>query len=201
MNDLHETYVSGEIARLLSPVAGSTAEKCEQILLNRYLKPEAVFSANYEELKMLVGQRAAEHIYLLARITSRRLSSRFAFGKKHTQCELVDYLKALFLGLSSEHLYLISFGPDWEVISADLVGVGTVNSAAVSPRTVVDFAIKRGAKSIMLAHNHPGGKAEPSAEDNEMLSTMGFVLEKAGIRLAGHIIIAGNCHYVASIGT
>ena len=200
MNNLQKSDTGGEIAELLRPVVGTEDERCEQVLLCRYLRPEAIFSASFEELRGLVGQKAAEHIHLLARITSRRLTARFEFGKIHTQCELLDYLMALFLGLSSEHLYLISFGADDEVISADLVSVGTVNSAAVAPRTVVDFALKRKAKSIMLAHNHPGGKAEPSAADNEMLTTLCSVVENVGIRLAGHIIVAGSRHYIASIG-
>ncbi len=199
MYDLQNSAVSGELAELLRPVVGAEAEKCEQILMKRYWRPEAVFSANPEELSRLVGKKAAEHIHLLARITSRRLTARFQFGKKHTEYELVDYLKALFLGLSSEHLYLISFGAEGEVVAVDLVGVGTVNSAAVTPRTVVDFALRRGAKAIMFAHNHPGGKAEPSSEDNEMISTLNGVVDKAGIRLAGHIIVAGNRHFMATI--
>lgn len=200
MDDLQKSPVSGEIAELLRPVVGKEAERCQRILLDRYLMPEAIFSANFEEMCGLVGQRAAEQIHLLARITSRRLTDRFQFGKIHTQCEIVDYLKALFLGLSSEHLYLISFGSRGEVVSADLVGVGTVNSAAVTPRTVVDFALKRKAKSIILAHNHPGGRPEPSPADVEMLSTLSAVVEKSGIRLLGHIIIAGSRHYIVSSG-
>lgn len=201
MNDKHQTVFSGELAELLRPVLGDECERCAELLLKRYLRVETVFSTDYEELCKIVGPRGAICIKLLARITSRRLTESFEFGKAHTECELTDYLKALFLGLSEEHLYVISLGDEAEVLGVDLVSVGTVNSAAIVPRNLVEIALKRKAKSIMLAHNHPGGRPEPSSDDNDMATSLVGTMDKAGVCLKAHIVIAGSRHFVTTMNT
>ena len=42
---------------------------------------------------------------------------------------------------------------------------GTVNSSLVSPREIFVEALKYGAVSIALVHNHPSGDPTPSKED------------------------------------
>ncbi len=199
MNDIKRYPLRGEIAELLRPILKEKADFCEERLLTRYQSLEGIFSASPDELAELVGSRAAAGINLLARITSRRLTEGFEFGKRHTDCELIDYLKALFIGLSEEHLYLISIGDNQAILSVDLISVGTVNSAAVIPRNIIEMALKRHAKSIMIVHNHPGGKAEPSSEDNGVASTLADVSAKAGIHFSGHIVIAGNKYMMTAM--
>src|SRR5437660_1382623 len=43
--------------------------------------------------------------------------------------------------------------------------VGTLNSAMVSTRDVLRFALDDHAASLIVFHNHPSGCPEPSAED------------------------------------
>ena len=45
---------------------------------------------------------------------------------------------------------------------------GTVDRAVVYPRRVVEAALKRGASTIVLAHNHPNGNVAPSEHDKTL---------------------------------
>src|SRR5216684_611119 len=41
---------------------------------------------------------------------------------------------------------------------------GTIDRAAVYPRRVVESALRRGAAALVLAHNHPNGRVQPTEQ-------------------------------------
>ena len=51
---------------------------------------------------------------------------------------------------------------------------GTVDEAAVHPREIVQAALERFASAVILVHNHPSGRAEPSPEDREVTRDLGL---------------------------
>lgn len=67
---------------------------------------------------------------------------------------------------------------------------GTVDRASVYPRQVVEAALRRGAAAIVLAHNHPNGRVEPSEADK--LTTQAIVLaaETIRLRVVDHLIVS-----------
>ena len=67
---------------------------------------------------------------------------------------------------------------------------GTVDRASVYPRQVVEAALRRGAAAIVLAHNHPNGRVEPSEADK--LTTRAIVLaaETIRLRVVDHLIVS-----------
>lgn len=188
-----------ELADLLRPVSSDKSQDHAEGLYRRFKTLERIICADFDDLREIVGERAATHIKLLARITARRRTENFKFGKRHTKAEIAEYLKGVFLGLSLENLYAVCLDSEGCVISCDLVAVGTVNAAGVIPRQLVEIAIKNNADSVILAHNHPGGNATPSNEDTSLTMSLTKVLSKAGIKLAGHFIISGNSHCLIDI--
>ena len=69
---------------------------------------------------------------------------------------------------------------------------GTVDRASVYPRQVVEAALRRGAAAIVLAHNHPNGRVEPSEADK--LTTRAIVLaaETIRLRVVDHLIVSAD---------
>ena len=53
-------------------------------------------------------------------------------------------------------------------IGAHVISVGTVSATLVHPREVFKFAILSNAHSLLFAHNHPSGDAEPSRDDIDL---------------------------------
>jgi DNA repair protein RadC len=51
------------------------------------------------------------------------------------------------------------------LINMDVITRGILHSSLVHPREVFAMAIEKRANSIILVHNHPSGKTQPSAED------------------------------------
>jgi DNA repair protein RadC len=98
---------------------------------------------------------------------------RFYFGQRRD-----EYVAALYLD-SSNH-----------ILQTTIIAEGTVNQCAIYPRNIIAQALRCGAASIILTHNHPSGGLTPSEADwliTERMFTIGKMLE---IPLLDHIIIS-----------
>jgi DNA repair protein RadC len=66
---------------------------------------------------------------------------------------------------------------------------GSIDSAAVHPRELVRRAIHHHASAVIVAHNHPSGVAEPSAEDIAITRRLRESLALVEVRLLDHFIV------------
>ena len=62
---------------------------------------------------------------------------------------------------------------------------GTIDRAAVYPRRVVEAALRRGAAAVVLAHNHPNSRVEPSEQDKLVTRAIVLVAETVSISACG----------------
>jgi DNA repair protein RadC len=72
------------------------------------------------------------------------------------------------------------------------VGEGSVNSASISIRKIVEQALGSNAVSVVLAHNHPSGLAIPSTEDIQTTHRLGRALNAVEILLVDHLVVADD---------
>lgn len=71
------------------------------------------------------------------------------------------------------------------------VSMGSQTASLVHPREVFGPAVREGAHSILLAHNHPSGDPTPSAEDGELTRRLFECGKMLGIEVLDHVIV-GN---------
>ena len=76
-----------------------------------------------------------------------------------------------------------------KVIGRETIAVGTLNACLIHPREVFKAAIRRGAASIVVAHNHPSGDPTASFEDIQMTRRLVEAGELIGIEVLDHVII------------
>ena len=69
---------------------------------------------------------------------------------------------------------------------------GTVAENTVYVREVVKLALDHYADSLIVAHNHPGGAAEPSPSDVEWTGRLKQALELVDVRLLDHFIVTAR---------
>ena len=81
------------------------------------------------------------------------------------------------------------------VINTHVVSQGLVNRTVVHPREVLRPAIIDAAAAIILAHNHPSGALEPSAEDIEVTRRMTQAAAIIGIPILDHVIVGKAGYY------
>ena len=78
--------------------------------------------------------------------------------------------------------------------TADLVQ-GTVDSAAILPREIVERALAHNAVALIFAHNHPTGICEPSKSDKDITRDLVFAAATVQIKILDHLIIGNNRYY------
>lgn len=187
-------------ASLLAAAEGKKARETAHLLLSKFLTIENIFCASETELISAFSERLAFFIKLLAYVTSRRETDEFAFGKMYTRAEIADYLKALFIGESVEKVYLLTFDGQGRLTGCELLGEGTVNSSEVIPRKAIETALKKAARSVAMAHNHPLGKAEPSSEDMKFNNSFSSLFGACDISFTTHYVVAGQLCKAVAVG-
>lgn len=103
-----------------------------------------------------------------------------------------EYLVPRFFGRVHENVFLLCLDAQCRVISCLKVGEGSVNSANVPIRRVVEMALNSKATSVVLAHNHPSGNAVPSPEDIATTYRLAEALRLVDIILVDHIVVAND---------
>jgi DNA repair protein RadC len=78
---------------------------------------------------------------------------------------------------------------------------GTVDGASVHPREVVRQAMAHNSASVIFAHNHPSGIAEPSHADELITRRLRDALALVDVRVLDHIVVGdGICVSFAERG-
>ncbi len=98
-------------------------------------------------------------------------------------------LRGRIANLDRENFVVVLLNTKNEVLEAPTISVGTLSSTLVHPREVFKPAIRASAASVVLAHNHPSGKMEPSREDREVTSRIGEAAKILGIEVLDHVIL------------
>ncbi len=76
-----------------------------------------------------------------------------------------------------------------------LVSIGTLDRATISPREVLKTALLANAAKIAFIHNHPSGDVEPSQEDVQLTKILTSCSELFDIQVLDHVIVADDGKY------
>jgi DNA repair protein RadC len=88
-----------------------------------------------------------------------------------------------------ERFVAIDLDARHRVLRRRLVSVGTLTASLVHPREVFAPALRAGAAALVVAHNHPSGDPEPSAEDCALTERLREAARLLGIELLDHLVI------------
>jgi DNA repair protein RadC len=83
------------------------------------------------------------------------------------------------------------------VIGLHTVSIGCLTSSLVHPRETFKPAILASAAAIVLAHNHPSGDPEPSAEDVALTRRLAAAGTLLGIEVLDHVVIGEAGRFVS----
>jgi len=118
---------------------------------------------------------------------SKRLNEKNGIVIK--SAEDVWKLCADFYESKKEHLAVFYLDTKDKIIERRIISIGTLDSSIIHPREIFEPALSLSASSIMIAHNHPSGSLEPSAEDKKITWQLVEAANILGFRLKGHVII------------
>ena len=125
-----------------------------------------------------LGRIKALQILCVCELSKRIASSRLerkTFLRDASQ--VADYYMENMRHLDHEVVYVLLIDSRCRFLKSRMISQGTIDTAAVSSREVIRFALENNAAGFILVHNHPSGEALPSEAD---------------IRLSRNLLEAGN---------
>lgn len=138
--------------------------------------------------------RARRRLLACAEI-ARRYQPRIAPSRPITSpSDAVAHLGRL-RSLEQETLAVLLLDVRLRLIALEIVAVGTVAHVSVEAREVFAPAVAVRASSVVLAHNHPSGDAEPSHQDVAFTGAMVEAGRILDIDVVDHLIVASRSYY------
>ena len=164
-------------------------------LLDRYGTIADVIDAPVVELVTFKGITESNVVLLKLIPTLMRVynadksAARPCFRSK---ADIGDYILGQYVGFTEECLSLLSLDGNARLLSFDIIERGDIGSVGVSTRKIIEHVLKTKARFVIMAHNHPGGNALPSAADERLTKTIASALSHINVCLEDHIVIADN---------
>ncbi len=142
-----------------------------------------------EELESIpgVGEAAACRIVAALELGRRCLSKIGPVIRR--PADVVPYVREI-IDKKQEHFVCLSLSGAAEVLASRVVSVGLLDAALVHPREVFADVVTDRAASVVLAHNHPSGVCEPSAEDLTLTRQLVEAGHMLGIPVVDHVIVS-----------
>lgn len=161
-------------------------------LISKFGSFYGVLEADEEELAQVkgMGQASAHFVANLRNIFHYYEADRANIVSKIlTPANAYGYIKPFLMNKLVEEMYVICLTPKNKIVAMEKISEGTNNEANVSIRLIVEKMNKAKVSSIIVAHNHPKGKATPSASDDKFTKALTTTLAITGCHLLDHIII------------
>lgn len=109
--------------------------------------------------------------------------------------ELINYCQTKIGFQPNEEFWMISLDSKHAIIKENLISKGLTDKTPVYPKHVIEIALKNGASSILLLHNHPNGNPQPSDQDITITKAVEIPARLLNIHLYDHIIVAENQYF------
>ncbi len=97
--------------------------------------------------------------------------------------------------LPREEVWALLLDARQRPIGVEPVVAGSLNSARLLPRDVLAPALRGGAASVIVAHNHPSGEVAPSRADRLVTAALRDACRLVGLPLLDHVILTARSHY------
>jgi DNA repair protein RadC len=177
---------------------GTNAVELGRQVLDRFGSLRAVVAAPAAALLDIKGLKGAKAAQLLAAMElARRVAlpdRREAVQIKGT-AEAAAYLRERLSGLPDEHFRVLYLNRRNRLLEDYLAAHGAVDSVRPQLRNIIARALQANATSMIAAHNHPSGIAEPGESDRLLTSDLIAAGRPLGLRVLDHVIVGDETVY------
>ena len=106
-----------------------------------------------------------------------------------------DYLRLKMAGEKDEVFAVLFLDSRHRIIAFESLFQGTVNSATVHPRRVLQRVLAHNCAAVILVHNHPSGSTDPSNNDVILTHELKRLLEGIQVQVLDHFIVSEGQPY------
>ena len=189
-----QTHELVEMILYYSSPRVNTNEKAHE-LLAEYDNLANLIASEPEDLKRRcdVNDNTAVFFTLINEIVRRFEDERWKPKELIDSSDIAgEYAKFLLKHEKRECFYAICLDSQSRLICPVVISIGTLNETHVYIRSIVEAVIKFNARSVILAHNHPGGSLIPTRSDVETTVNIIKTMNMIDVFVTDHIIVAGN---------
>lgn len=178
--------------------SGSGKKNCLQLaceLLQHLGDVREVLTASQQRFQQIPGLGPVRYIQLQA---AKELCRRSDFINLQKETQITNskqtyaYLKKRLRDYKNETFAALFLDNQHRIIAYEELFFGTINSATVHARPIVERVLQLNAAALILAHNHPSGLSDASHQDFEVTEKIRDALELIDTRLLDHIVIGDN---------
>jgi DNA repair protein RadC len=189
-----EALSSAELLGLLFGIGSreKTAVELAQQVISDSGGLHGLYGVSAHELMQVNGIGEAKACIILAAVELGKRVARVRNPERpvvSSPADVDELLRGRIANADRENFIAVLLNTKNEVIGSPVISVGTVSEALVHPREVFKPAVRASAASVILAHNHPTGRVEPSRQDREVTRRLVEASGILGIDLLDHVII------------
>lgn len=186
---------------------GSSAIDLAHRLINHFGSATALVEATWQQIAAAkvpgVGPVAAVQLaaaFALVRRNARTSHRSFA-RPIETSDDAVRQIRSVGIDEVQECAFALYLDAKRHLLCEPVVvSRGTADKTFLHPREIFRQAIRLGAVSVIVAHNHPSGDATPSDEDIEETARLVEAGNLVGIPLDDHLVIGRGNAYISIFG-
>ncbi len=183
---------------LRTGVKGCNVVELARQLLTTFGSLSAIFAAQHDDFCQAHGLGTAKYVQLQAclEMSKRFLAEPIKKGAALSSSQATKhYLMSELKNESREVFAILFLDNQHQVQHFEKLFFGTIDSAAVYPRIIVEAVLKYKSAAVILSHNHPSGVCEPSMADQQITTHIKQALALIDVRVLDHLIIAGHQSY------
>jgi DNA repair protein RadC len=190
---------------LRTGVAGKNVFQLADELLKRFNGFAGLIRAPAERLAQVKGMggdaKRAQLIGVLE-MARRAMTQQLKEQPVMNTPKLVKEFLQIELGAMPHESFSVLFLDNQNrLLSFQCMFRGSLTQTMVYPREIAKVALSLGANGVVLAHNHPSGRVEPSTADLELTQSLRQSLTLVDVHIRDHIIVAqGKSFSMAEAG-
>jgi DNA repair protein RadC len=181
---------------LQTGVKGQNAVQTAKSALQAFGSLRSLLQAPKRKLTSVPGFGSAKFAILQASIELNKRNMSEHLIRERSFCHADDasnYLISQLRDKQREVFSMLMLDSQHQLIAYREMFQGTINSAAVYPRELVKQAMDDNAAAVILAHNHPSGKAEPSQSDINITQKIQQAMALVDVTVLDHFVIGDSC--------
>lgn len=178
--------------------SGSGQRSCMQLahdLMKHMGDIRSILNSDLNTFKQVPGLGMVRYVQLQAAQEICRRSDFIAL-QKNTQLfnsqQTYAYLKRKLRDKKNEVFAALFLDTQHRILAYEELFTGTINTATIHARPLIERVLKLNAAAIILAHNHPSGLSDASHQDEAVTERIRQALDLIDTRLLDHLVIGDN---------
>jgi DNA repair protein RadC len=190
-------FADYEVVELLLTLAvpRSDVKQPAKVLLDRFRNLRGILDAPLEELQAVkgIGTVAPIALRIIRETASLYLQQAAEQRDSFADSDLLTRFWRTKIGSLPHEVFEVGYLDTGYRLLRDGVETleeGTVDRTAVYPRRVIEAALRRGAATLVFAHNHPHGDVQPTEQDKVLTRALVLAAATVQIKAFDHLIVS-----------